>query len=123
MSAAAAVFRAVGDPTRRSILDLLANGECTVSELVARFGVSQPAISQHLKVLRSAGLVSQRREGRLRHYRLEPAPLREVYDWVAHYERFWDDKLSALGTYLDETGPSPDQDDQKHDGGKDGGKA
>jgi len=94
-------FRAIGDPTRRAILDLLSDGERPVNDLVARFNMSQPALSQHLKVLREAGLVTPRKEGRRRLYRIEPAPLREVYDWVRHYERFWADKLDALGRYLD----------------------
>ncbi|HJL18560.1 MAG TPA: metalloregulator ArsR/SmtB family transcription factor [Sandaracinaceae bacterium LLY-WYZ-13_1] len=95
------VFRAIGDPTRRAILDALVEGERSVGELTERFEVSQPAVSQHLKILREAGLVAPRRDGRRRLYRVEAGPLREVYDWVAHYERFWDDKLAALGRFLD----------------------
>lgn len=98
----ASVFKAIGDPTRRAILDRLADGEQSVNELVERFDMSQPAVSQHLKVLRAAGLVSPRRVGRQRLYHIEPEPLREVFDWVRHYERFWDDKLNALGRFLDE---------------------
>lgn len=98
------VFRAIGDPTRRAILDALAGGERSVNELVARFDQSQPAISQHLKVLRDAGLVTPRKDGRRRLYRVEAGPLREVYDWVAHYERFWDAKLGALGRFLNDDG-------------------
>ena len=95
-------FRAVSDPTRREILDLLAaRGELPVNAIVDRFAMSQPALSQHLKVLRGAGLVSQRPQGRQRLYRLEARPLRQIHDWVAHYERFWDAKLDALGAYLD----------------------
>ena len=95
-------FRAVADPTRRAVLDLLRDGERTVSELCTQFDVSQPAISQHLKVLRDTGLVSVRRDGRVHYYKLEPLPLREVADWIEHYDQFWDDKLEALGKYLDE---------------------
>jgi len=97
----AAVFRAIGDPTRRAILDLLVEGERSVNDLVDRFPMTQPAMSQHLKVLRGAGLVSARKAGRRRFYQLEPSPLRDVYDWVRHYERFWDQKLDALGRFLD----------------------
>lgn len=94
-------FKAVSEPTRRRILELLADGEHTVSELHAHFEMSQPAISQHLKVLLDAGLVEPVREGRTRVYRLLAEPLREVHDWAAHYERFWTQKLDALGKYLD----------------------
>lgn len=96
-----ATFRAISDPTRREILDRLSVGEQPAGELGSHFAISQPAMSQHLRVLREAGLVTTRREGRRRLYRLEPRPLREVYDWVAHYEHFWTDKLAALGEYLD----------------------
>jgi len=64
--------------------------------------MSQPAISQHLRILREAGLVQVRRLGRERRYRLRGARLRAVYDWAAHYERFWNEKLQALGAYLDQ---------------------
>lgn len=97
-------FRAVADPTRRAVLDLLRDGERTVGELCARFDISQPAISQHLKVLRETGLVSVRRDGRVHYYKLEPLPLREVAQWIDHYEQFWDEKLDALGAYLDKQG-------------------
>jgi DNA-binding transcriptional ArsR family regulator len=91
------VFSAVSDPTRREILHLLSLHECSVTELCERFAVSQPAISQHLRVLREAELVSVRIDGRHRYYRLEARALREVYDWAAHYQRFWQSKLDALG--------------------------
>jgi DNA-binding transcriptional ArsR family regulator len=96
------VFFAVADPTRRGLLDLLAGGERPVKGLAEPFGMSRPAVSQHLKVLRKAGLVSERRSGRERIYRLEPAPLEEVRDWVETYERFWRGRLGALGRHLDE---------------------
>ncbi len=97
------VFRAVSDPTRRSILDYLREGEMTVSDLVARFSMTQSAISQHLRLLRDARLVQVRKDGRLRRYRLNSKPLLEIYDWVAHYEQFWNEKLDALDLYLEET--------------------
>jgi DNA-binding transcriptional ArsR family regulator len=96
-----AVFRALADPTRRAMLDRLRGGEKTVSDLAEPFAMSQPAISQHLRVLSDAGVVTARAEGRQRLYRLRPAPLREAFDWFARYERFWEHKLDALGTYLD----------------------
>jgi len=95
-----AVFEAVADPTRRAMLDLLAGGERPVSDLVARFDITQPAISHHLRILRKAGLVKHRPVGRQRLYRLHGRPLREIYDWVAHYEQFWTNKLGALGEHL-----------------------
>jgi len=97
------VFRAVSDPTRREMLDLLRRGERTASELAEPFDMSQPAASQHLKVLREAGVVRVRKDGRQRIYRLDPAPLREVFEWSQYYERFWKQRLAALGRVLDET--------------------
>jgi len=99
-SSATDVFRAISDPTRRALLDLLESRELPVTALVERFKVSQPAISQHLRVLRESGLVSERRQGRQRLYRLEPTPLRGAYDWLAHYRHFWTGKLDALGEHL-----------------------
>jgi DNA-binding transcriptional ArsR family regulator len=98
------VFDAVGDPTRRRVLDLLSHGELPVRRIAAPFAMTRPAISQHLRILRRAGLVQVRLDGRERYYRLRARPLREVYDWVAHYERFWQEKLKALGTFLDREG-------------------
>ncbi len=84
-AAAGEVFRAVADPTRRGMLDLLRERERSVSELQARFGVSQPAISKHLRILRAAGLVRARPAGRKTYYRLESGPMRAVYEWSARY--------------------------------------
>ena len=99
------VFRAIADPARRRILDLLAGGDRHVGELHAglapEFDFSQPALSQHLRVLRDAGLVTQHREGRHQRYALRAEPLRAVIGWVAPYERFWEGRLRALGAYLD----------------------
>ena len=96
-----AVFRAVADPTRRRVLGLLADGERSAGELHGPFTISQPALSRHLRVLREAGLVSERRLGRQRIYSLRAEPLRAVHDWVSHYERFWLERLERLGAYLD----------------------
>lgn len=97
------VFRAIADPTRRRMLDLLLASERSVSELGASFDISQPAVSQHLRVLELAGLVRARRVGRTRLYRLEPGPLEEVADWALHYARMWPRRMRALRTYLDRT--------------------
>jgi DNA-binding transcriptional ArsR family regulator len=85
-----AVFRAVADSTRRSLLDLLLEHEHSVNELRVRFRISQPAISQHLSVLRRAGLVRVRREGRRRLYQLNARPIARVYSWAANYKAFFD---------------------------------
>jgi DNA-binding transcriptional ArsR family regulator len=95
------VFRAVADPTRREILDQLAVRELPVTELASSFRMSLPAVSQHLKVLREAGLVSDRREGRQHVYTLVPGPLKEVSDWVDVYERFWRTRLQKLRDHLE----------------------
>jgi len=102
-AAYADVFQAIADPTRRSLLDQLRQGEQPVKHLAEPFGVSLPAISQHLSVLCEAGLVSQRKVGRQRFYRLNPEPLQQVFAWVEHYQQFWQEKLDALGDYLEET--------------------
>src|SRR4051794_14829828 len=94
------VFRAIADPTRRELLDRLAEGEQSMMKLAESFEMSLPAVSQHLKVLREAGLVSERREGRMRIYTLAPTPLREIADWVSPYEQFWQTRLRKLGEHL-----------------------
>jgi DNA-binding transcriptional ArsR family regulator len=97
-----AVFRALGDPTRRAILDRLRRRECRVNELCAPFDMSQPAVSQHLKVLADAGLVAATRSGRERVYRLRAQPLRDAHDWLGHFQQFWPAKLDRLAAYLDD---------------------
>ena len=96
-----AVFRAIGDPTRRKILQLLATNAMAVSALCAHFDVSQPAISQHLRVLRDAGLVEARTEWRQRIYHITPAQLKEVADWVRHFDHFWEAALDRLTEHLE----------------------
>ncbi len=95
------VFRAIADPNRRRILDLLAAGEAPAQELAARFDMSFAAVSQHLKVLLDAGLVARRAAGRSRIYRLTPERLRTVEEWAASYRKFWEAALDRLGEYLD----------------------
>ena len=97
-----AIFRALADPTRRTVFERLSRGEATVSQLTARFDISQPAISQQLAALRSAGLVVERREGRFAYYRVRPAGLRPLVRWVEHYQAFWTDRLARLRTLLEE---------------------
>lgn len=96
------VFGAIADPTRRTILGLLAAGAITVNNLAGHFPVSRPAISKHLGVLSQVGLVTERKIGRERYYCIQPEPLKVVYDWVMQYEKFWKDRLSKLRNHLDE---------------------
>ena len=102
-SASADVFQVIADPTRRAILDLLLRGEQPVKQLAEPFAISLPAISQHLQVLCEADLVEMRKLGRQRLYKLKPEKLRKVSAWVANYEQFWQQKLDALGNYLEES--------------------
>jgi DNA-binding transcriptional ArsR family regulator len=96
------VYFAIADPTRRALLLRLAKeGERNVSDLLEPFSISQPAVSKHLRILREANLVRSRKEGRERLYAIRPRNLRQVYDWVSHFEKYWDEKLDALGQYLD----------------------
>lgn len=96
-------FAAIADPTRRALLDMLLEGEAPVASLVDRVDVTFGAVSQHLKILRDAGLVERRAAGRQRIYSARAARLAEVDAWVARYRRFWSEKLDTLGGYLDET--------------------
>jgi DNA-binding transcriptional ArsR family regulator len=91
---------ALADPTRRELVDLLAAGELAAGELADRFPVSRPAISRHLRVLRQAGLVRARTEGKRRLYALDPGPLREIDDWLARYRDLWAQRLDALDTEI-----------------------
>src|SRR5438445_4204444 len=95
-----AVFGALADPTRRSILTRLTLGEATVAELAAPFEMSQPAISKHLKVLENAGLISRTRRATARLSHLEAEPLREVTGWLTRYQRFWDESHERLDILL-----------------------
>lgn len=94
-------FEVLAEPKRRRILDLLREGELPVSALVASLGMSQPAVSKHLRVLREAGFVTPRVDAQQRHYRLNGAPFEEVDAWVAHFRRFWTKTLDDLQTHLD----------------------
>jgi DNA-binding transcriptional ArsR family regulator len=98
-------FAALADATRRHLLEDLAGSDRTVSELVSGLDISQAAVSQHLRVLRNAGLVAARRDGRHQLYRLRPAALTDLRDWLDELERFWQGRLAALGDYLDAGGP------------------
>src|SRR6266436_132313 len=97
-----AVFRAISAPTRREILNLLRGGQHTVGEIAANFRTSRPAISKHLRLLRSAGLVDMRRDGTNRICALNAKPLRAVNDWLRDYESFWGETLHSLKQYVEE---------------------
>jgi DNA-binding transcriptional ArsR family regulator len=90
------VFAAIADPTRRAILDLLRDGELPAGAIADQFPVSRPAISRHVRVLRAAGLVEERRHSQQRLYRLAADPLRDVDRWLEHYRLFWAARLGAL---------------------------
>jgi DNA-binding transcriptional ArsR family regulator len=94
-------FTALADPTRRAILARLAGGDAGVLELAGPFPISQPAVTKHLKVLESAGLISRRRLARQRLCRLEPQRLKELADWVGSYREFWEASFDRLDSYLD----------------------
>jgi len=96
------VFRALADPTRRAILVQLTKGDATVTELAAPFSVSQPAISQHLKVLEEAGLISRTRRATARLSHLEAEPLRQATAWLDRYREYWDESFDRLDTLLKE---------------------
>ncbi|RBY76608.1 ArsR family transcriptional regulator [Blastococcus sp. TF02-09] len=97
---------ALADPVRRELVGLLARGEVAAGELAGRFLVSRPAISRHLRVLREAGLVTVRSEGKRRLYALDPAPLRELDDWLEPYRDLWAQRLDALDTEIARGGRS-----------------
>jgi DNA-binding transcriptional ArsR family regulator len=101
-SAADRVFAALSSPVRRDVLRLLREGgPRSVQDLAGNFEMARPSFSEHLRVLREAGLVSERKDGRQRLYRLEAIPLTEVQDWLNPYERFWRERLTELGNLLD----------------------
>ena len=93
-------LEALADPTRRRIVELLAERERDVGELTREFPISQPAVSRHLRVPRERGLVRARPEGQRRIYSLDPEPLAEVDEWLARYRSFWSNRLDALETQL-----------------------
>ena len=97
-----AVLSALADPTRRAIIARLAEGEATVTEIAAPFGISLPGISRHLKVLEAAGLISRGREAQWRPCRLEATALKGVDEWLARYRRFWGESFERMDSYIAE---------------------
>lgn len=105
MPSNATLFKALSDPSRLAIFERLTRGEAPVRALTAQFEISQPAVSQHLAVLKAAGLVTVRRDGRLMHYQVEPKGLKPLVDWLAHYQAFWPAKVDRLKALLDRMEP------------------
>jgi DNA-binding transcriptional ArsR family regulator len=94
------VFLALADPTRRAILERLARGEASGTELARPFSISVPAISKHLRVLENAHLILHRKDGRTHRFRLAASAMREAAAWLEHYRHFWEAQLDELQTYL-----------------------
>ena len=105
-------FNAVAEPRRREILDLLADGERPVNDLVRLLGLAQPQVSKHLRVLREVGAVDVRNEGRQRLYRLNGQALKPIHDWVKSYERLWSERFAELDVVLDELKQQEERDGQ-----------
>lgn len=100
-SALDATFRALADGTRRGILAKLSEGEASVSELAAPYEMSLPAVSKHLRVLETAGLVKRRKDGRVQRCQLIAQPMRNAVDWIEHYRQFWDTQFDSLAQFLE----------------------
>ena len=101
-------FAALADPTRRAILKRLSFGDSSVTALAEPFDVSLPAISKQLRVLERAGLLTQEKDGRVRRCRLEALPMKEAVEWIAQYQRFWENQLESLANFLEETSSGED---------------
>jgi DNA-binding transcriptional ArsR family regulator len=107
-------FAALSDATRRGILARLATGEASVTDLAKPYDMSLPAVSKHLRVLESAGLVARSKDGRVHRCRLEAAPMKSAADWIAHYRQFWEAQLDSLQRYLENSTEKEKQPWPKH---------
>jgi DNA-binding transcriptional ArsR family regulator len=107
-------FNAVAEPRRRELLDVLADGELAVNDLVARMGLTQPQVSKHLRVLREVGVVQVRGDGRQRVYRLNGPALKPIHDWIKDYERTWSERFDAMDDVLEDL-----KRQEEHDGSSD----
>ena len=107
-------FNAVGEPRRRQILEVLSDGERSVTELVAVVGLAQPQMSKHLRVLREVGVVDVREDGRQRLYRLNGVALKPIHDWVAGFAETWDERYDALDVVLSELTAKENADGPDH---------
>lgn len=101
MEARRDVFQAIADPTRREIINLLAKEQMNLNAVADNFDISRPAVSKHIKILTECGLVVMRRQGRERYCRADLKKLKEVAEWTSRYKAFWNEKLDALGSFLD----------------------
>jgi DNA-binding transcriptional ArsR family regulator len=106
-------FNAVAEPKRRQVLEVLGTQEMSVNELVERLGWSQPMVSKHLGVLKQVGLVSERRVGRQRMYRVNAAKLKPIYDWVSPFERYWSESYDRLDEVLETLKEKENSDDER----------
>jgi DNA-binding transcriptional ArsR family regulator len=109
-------FNAVAEPRRRQIIDLLADAERPVNDLVQLLGVAQPQVSKHLRILRQVGAVEVRDRGRQRVYRLNGHALKPIHEWVKSYERTWSDRFEALDAVLDELKQEDAEEHESSDG-------
>jgi len=103
------IFAAIAHPVRRQILDTLMQGDMTVTALSAPYDISRSAISQHLSILMESGLVAMEKRGREHYYQLRPENLNEIARWIGQYEHFWQQKLDALGDYLNDMAAQDEQ--------------
>ena len=95
------VFQALSDPIRREIIQLLTDENLTLNKVAENFSISRPAISKHIKILTECGLVTIKQQGRERYCKVNPEPLNEVYDWLGHFDKFWDKKLNTLKIFME----------------------
>ena len=96
------VFRALSDPTRRAIIEILAEEPRSIGDIVDEFDVTRPAVAKHLKILEEGGLIAVRRQGRERINELKPAALKCAADWLNYFDQFWDDRLAKLKKAVEE---------------------
>ena len=96
------IFSALADSSRRHILVLLSKGSKSAGSIAGEFKISRPAISKHLRILKDSGLVSTNKQGRQRYFSLNPKPIKEVFDWLKFYDKFWDEKLHLLKKYIEQ---------------------
>lgn len=113
-----AAFRALADPTRRSILSDLTSGEKSIADIASRFAMTRAAVRKHMSVLEEGGLIAFRAEGRERLAALTPAPLKAAHDWIGLFSPFWDDRLDALKTAAEAEAATATQDEEKTDEGR-----
>jgi DNA-binding transcriptional ArsR family regulator len=113
-------FTALSDATRRRILERLAEGDASVSELATPFAISLPAVSKHLRVLERAGLLVQTKEGRVRRCHLVAEPMRDAREWIDQYREFWEGRFDALARYLEGSRKERRGHDEQGEGGRPG---